>query len=386
MSEYQYYEFLAIERPLSSEDMRWLRSLSTRAQITPTSFVNTYQWGNFKGDPAELIERCFDAHVYVSNFGYCRFMLKLPADCLDARTTRAYAEHCGLAVTLADANTLLDFSWEDEPDSWDMEDDGSGWMASLAPLRNELLQGDHRALYLAWLLNVQYQALDDTTREPPTPPGLQSLSAPDGALANFLRVDPLLISVAAERSTPLPPFESSAKAIRDHVRELAPARRDDLLRRLLLGDEPQLRHKTLRRIHGVKSRGPAGCDFVAAPARRTVGELFTEWDQRARAERRRATGQAAREQARRAEEEARARQEYLSRLAARGSHAWDEVAALIQTRAAANYDRAVDLLKDLRDVAAHRNGHGEFAVRLRALREHHARKPALVRRINEKLG
>ena len=41
MSEYQYYEFLAIDRPLSSEDMRWVWSLSTRAQLTPTSFVNT---------------------------------------------------------------------------------------------------------------------------------------------------------------------------------------------------------------------------------------------------------------------------------------------------------------------------------------------------------
>ena len=40
MSEYQYYEFQAIDRPLTEKEMRELRSYSTRARITPTSFVN----------------------------------------------------------------------------------------------------------------------------------------------------------------------------------------------------------------------------------------------------------------------------------------------------------------------------------------------------------
>ena len=50
MSEYQYYEFQAIDRPLTEQEMRELRAYSTRARITPTSFVNDYSWGNFKGD------------------------------------------------------------------------------------------------------------------------------------------------------------------------------------------------------------------------------------------------------------------------------------------------------------------------------------------------
>src|SRR3990172_11206452 len=40
MSEDQYYEFQAIDRPLTAEEMGELRSFSTRARITPTSFVN----------------------------------------------------------------------------------------------------------------------------------------------------------------------------------------------------------------------------------------------------------------------------------------------------------------------------------------------------------
>src|SRR5947209_7352629 len=64
MSEYQYYEFQAVDRPLSKREMAELRALSTRATITPTRFVNFYNWGNFRGNPAALMEEYFDAFVY----------------------------------------------------------------------------------------------------------------------------------------------------------------------------------------------------------------------------------------------------------------------------------------------------------------------------------
>lgn len=40
MSEYQHYEFQAIDRPLTEKEIAELRWYSTRARITPTSFVN----------------------------------------------------------------------------------------------------------------------------------------------------------------------------------------------------------------------------------------------------------------------------------------------------------------------------------------------------------
>ena len=57
MSEYQYYEFQAIDRPLTEKEMRELRSYSTRARITPTSFVNDYSWGSFKGNKDAWMEK-----------------------------------------------------------------------------------------------------------------------------------------------------------------------------------------------------------------------------------------------------------------------------------------------------------------------------------------
>jgi len=43
--------------------MQALRNLSTRARITPTSFVNKYNWGDFTGNPLKLVERYFDAFL-----------------------------------------------------------------------------------------------------------------------------------------------------------------------------------------------------------------------------------------------------------------------------------------------------------------------------------
>jgi hypothetical protein len=49
MSEYQHDEFLAIDRPLTVEEMADLRAISSRAQITPFSFTTEYHWGDLEG-------------------------------------------------------------------------------------------------------------------------------------------------------------------------------------------------------------------------------------------------------------------------------------------------------------------------------------------------
>ena len=63
MSEYQCYEFVALDRPLTAKQMAELRAVSTRAEISPTRFWNEYQWGDLKAHPAKLMERYFDAHL-----------------------------------------------------------------------------------------------------------------------------------------------------------------------------------------------------------------------------------------------------------------------------------------------------------------------------------
>ena len=45
MSEYQYYDFRAMDRALTKTEVAELRSISTRAVITSTSFTNHYDNG-----------------------------------------------------------------------------------------------------------------------------------------------------------------------------------------------------------------------------------------------------------------------------------------------------------------------------------------------------
>ena len=83
MSEYQYYEFLAIDRPLTEAQIRAVGEFSSRAKITATSFINEYNWGSFRGNPDDFLKRFFDAMVYVANWGTHRFMFRVPAALLD---------------------------------------------------------------------------------------------------------------------------------------------------------------------------------------------------------------------------------------------------------------------------------------------------------------
>src|SRR5439155_26435827 len=83
VSEYQYYDFRAIDRPLTKKEMAALRSISTRAAITATSFTNHYEWGDLKANPSNLLEKYFDTFVYVANWGTHEFYIRLPQESAD---------------------------------------------------------------------------------------------------------------------------------------------------------------------------------------------------------------------------------------------------------------------------------------------------------------
>src|SRR3954470_12022328 len=114
MSEYQYYEFRSIDRPLTEKQMAELRRLSTRAEITPTSFTNEYHWGDFKGDPRALIRDYFDAFVYVANWGTHWLMFRIPRGLLDVEAARAYCDGEALSIKATKTSVILEFQSEDE--------------------------------------------------------------------------------------------------------------------------------------------------------------------------------------------------------------------------------------------------------------------------------
>jgi hypothetical protein len=235
VSEYQCYEFVALDRPLIAKEMAELRGISTRAEITPTRFWNEYHWGDLKADPAKLLARYFDLHLYFANWGTRRLMLRLPIAAVDNRALGAYLPGDPATLTTVGEHAIVDLCSEvDEPeDDWF---EAGGLAGSLTPLRAELLRGDLRVAYLAWLLAVQAGAVGPRAVEPPVPSGLGGLSAPLAALAEFLRVDRDLLAVAAQASAQEDGIE--AGRFRAWVKDLPARERERWL--LRAADHPEL--------------------------------------------------------------------------------------------------------------------------------------------------
>lgn len=207
MSEYQYYEFQAVDRPLTKEEIGEVRALSTRATITPNRFVNVYNWGDFQGNPRRLMERYYDAFLCEANWGTRQLMLRFPKEVLDLETIERYClEGECLQLHQTDEGAILELRTAEDDDGgggWIAIEDSEAWLPRLLPIREEILDGDLRALYLGWLLCAQSEILDDDRVEPPLPPGLRSLSPAQQALAKFVQIDQDLLAVAAERSAGL---------------------------------------------------------------------------------------------------------------------------------------------------------------------------------------
>ncbi|MGE4558907.1 MAG: hypothetical protein AB7E77_01780 [Desulfobulbus sp.] len=198
MSEYQDDEFLAIDRPLSSREMDHLRAVSTRARITPVSFVNEYNWGDFKGDSIEFMRLFLDAHVYLANWGKSLFMVRLPLKAIKKQTITTSCTNSHLTAEKLPRHWLLTWSRLGNTEDSDPSDfvEETGWMACLAPVREELLRGDLRSLYIGWLKAVSSGELGDDDSELLPLKGLGELTMAQQALAELLAVDQDLLAGA----------------------------------------------------------------------------------------------------------------------------------------------------------------------------------------------
>jgi hypothetical protein len=197
MSEFQYYEFVAIDRPLSTPERKRLRGITSRATITSTRLVNTYEWGDFKADPHKLVAKYFDAFLYYANWGTRRLILRIPRARLELKIAKQYCairaagtrSIRSVATVAAVGKHLVIDLWSEIESDDDWADTEAGLLSALVPIRNELMAGDYRALYLAWQLRAQAREVTANTRTPPLPAGTSRLTGSQQALVEFLRID-----------------------------------------------------------------------------------------------------------------------------------------------------------------------------------------------------
>ncbi|WP_306356290.1 MULTISPECIES: hypothetical protein [unclassified Nocardia] len=380
MSEYQYYEFVAIDRPLDDRQFAEVRALSTRARITATRFVNEYHWGDLKADPRQLVEQYFDAHLYVTDWGTHRFLFKVPRALLDAEAVEPYLLDECVSAWIAGESLVIDLTSDGYDGDW--EEGAEDSLSVLVGVRAELAAGDLRALYLAWLAGYGTWEWDedafgrehDDELEPPVPSGLRSLTAPQRGLADFLRLDPDLLEVAAEASPDLAAAAEEPEELAAWIAGLPPADKDELLLRVARDDAALVHLELLHRFRAVTPR-------PRTVGERTVADLLGEAARR-RAVRERAEAEAEeRERARVAARAARDRERRLERLAAEGEAVWTRVEALVTTAKPRDYDAAAALLSDLKALADRDERMDRFDIRVADLRTRYANRPALLRRL-----
>jgi hypothetical protein len=369
MSEYQYYEFFALDLPLTQKERAELRSISTRAEITATRFVNEYQWGDLKGDPRKMMEQYFDAFLYLANWGTRQLMFRLPRGVLDLQTAGQYCATDTASLIGTDSHVILSLFVDREPD--DYWDEPGGQLAAMVQARSELAAGDLRLLYLAWLLALQSIEVADEETEPPVPAGLGNLSASLQVIADFLDIDEDLIAVAAAASQSI----QEPDGLAEWAASLPAEEKDALLARVA-GESAQIQALLLRRFRAASGSPPA------APAR-TAAELLEAAADRKDARVKAAEQRRREEEARRTAARAAAYAKHLDQLATRTQAAWEKAAELIETKRPRDYDLAVSLLRDLQALAERQEDPAAFRKRFLDLRAQHQRKPSLLDRFDQ---
>ena len=388
MSEYQYYEFAAIDRPLTPAQMAELRAVSTRADITSRGFRNHYEWGDLKADPADWMRRYFDAFVYTANWCSCRLMLRLPRSAFQATELQDFSALPSLEIHATDTHWIVEWSLDDSGD-YDRfaMDDGNGWMRRLAALRDELLCGDLRPLYLGWLAAASSSALGedddeaqgDQALEPTPPPGLADLSPAQQALVEFLAVDRDLLAAAASASHAAAQADDGQqdRDLDGWLAQWTPQEMAAVLKLMVQGqDQAALRQVRARHAVWLKAHRP---QTPPDATRRSLAQLRQEAEAIAIVRQQ----QEALARAAQKAEQRRVREIHLRQLMTDAKTQWAAADAQAQRGTASGYEQAVRILAELAEGYALTSSRAAFDQELRHLLVPHAKRGALLRRLSE---
>lgn len=273
MSEYQYYEFQAIDRPLTQEEQEAVASLSSRVQPHPRCAVFVYNYSDFRGDPEAVLAQYYDAMFYLANWGSRHLLFRFPASLVNVAEMQQYRvatiDYPSEAITVETVEDRVILGIRlDEEEGFDWVE-GEGWLDRMLGLREALLQGDYRVLYLAWLkgITLEYE-VDLKALEPPVPPGLNALTPPLQTFVELFEVDANLLRIAAKSSASLKPATISEARLRLALQRMSEREKDAFLLRLL-NDEPRL-SLALYQYLGLHAEEPA----ISTEPCHTIGSLL----------------------------------------------------------------------------------------------------------------
>jgi hypothetical protein len=381
MSEYQYYEFQSVDRPLTQSEQEAISKLSSRAKISSSRAIFLYNYGDFPGQEKQVLIKYFDAMFYIANWGSLQLMFRFPKGLIDIELMQKYCVEDIVEVSEINDFIILEISINEEGgfDGWI---EGEGKLSSLIGLRQEILQGDYRLLYLAWLKGITYlDELDDEDEderddddenddendnkeglEPPVPPNFGKLSSSLQAFIDIFEVDEHLLKAAISASVTKPSIPESS--ITEAIKKLDRSEVDTFLLRLLKGESNlsiELRNKLSAMIEVKQDENPG---------KRTIRQLLASAEKEEK-----------QEEERREQEAKAARIRELEALAKRETAVWEDIDALIQKGTSSSYDEVVLLLLKLQDLAEYQKQTVKFFTLVQQLHNKYSSRSALKRRL-----
>jgi hypothetical protein len=371
MSEYQYFEWQTVNRLLTEAEQDAVGRLSSHIEVSSSRAVVTYSWGDFKHDPRQVLVRFFDAHLYMANWGSRRLMFRFPAGLLSREAIEPYCVNDRITFKTIGGFDVLDMDLsEEEGGTWI---EGEGSLSDLVPLRNDIFQGDHRLLYLAWLKAMSIQG-DEPPRvrksivsknmEPAVPPGLRQLSPALKRFLDLFEVSPCLVEAAAEVSPEL--VEITETDFSPLAAQLSRKEYEGFLCRFAQGDTSagiELKKRLLSLIP---------CRPAAQTVRRSIGELLKRADAIEKARQRRQI-----------EQERRKHKAEMEALAGSEAETWQEVEDLVGMKQPKHYKTAVQLLVKLKELSEFRNLEADYRQRLNVLCERYSKRPGFKWRVQQ---
>jgi len=372
MSEYQYYEFAAVDGPISDKGMDYARGCSSRATVSRVRWQNVYHFGSFHGSEVTLL-KYYDAHLYTANWGTVRLGLAFPEGCLPPQAIQPYlrgGERYEDTLTVAEIGNRHIVWWEHNEEGGWGQTEGEGLLDQLVGIREELMRGDYRALFLGWLADFDDEEWrdpkDSAVVMPPIPAGLDRLSSALTALIQHFPVDRDALAVAAGLSEAI---TSDPIPIATVLEGLSTTQMRALLERVAQGDGSRVMSELSRLTRPTSAAPPQpamSCTDFAAKTLKVCQARHQQEAEAAEADRKR-------------EEEAR--RQRLANVMQRADTIWTGLNQLMDQKVASAYEQAAAQLQELRNACEQAGEHAGFQQKLTTFRERYARRPAMLRRI-----
>jgi hypothetical protein len=350
VSEYQYVVLQAVDRPLNDRQLKYAQRQSTRADVSRWSLSVEYHYSSFRGDVDELLRRGYDVFLQHTNYGVREIKLRLPQGMPFAKSVWSPyvdGEHLDWKKDARGRGGILSLHPFHESSELEEVWDTQTYLDAAIQVRNRLMGGDLRALYLLWLCAADDDYNDPAEMiEPPVPHGISDMATHSSELISFFGLDPLLLIAAGQDVEAAPTDESKDQVLVRWVQGLNDQRAKDLLLQMLGGDSVSVKANVLAEVRDSQT----AANWPTTDRQRSLGELLQQTELLRSNENvkqiRNAKAKAGREAARADRE----RQERMKEMVQDPKKWLREAEQLVDARGTHNYKTAAEILYDLREA------------------------------------